>query len=61
MLSEARTDVASKLPAQGPGQFFVIRDGDVTSLQGTLSLISPKQLPEEEILALAKVRRSLGT
>lgn len=60
MLSEARTDVASKLPAQGPGQFFVIRDGEVTSLQGTLSLISPKQLPDDEILALAKLRRSLG-
>ncbi|MDQ3563664.1 MAG: DUF853 family protein [Pseudomonadota bacterium] len=61
MLSEeARTDVASKLPGQGPGQFFVIRDGEVTSLQGTLSLISPKQLPDDEILALAKLGRSPG-
>lgn len=60
MLSEARIDVASKLPAQGPGQFYVIRDGAVTSLQAARSLVSPSQLSDEEILALARAQRPVA-
>lgn len=60
MLSEARIDVASKLPGQGPGQFYVIRDGAVTSLQAARSLVSPSQLSDEEILALARAQRPVS-
>lgn len=60
MLSEARVDVASKLPTQGPGEFYVIRDGAVTSLRSSLSLVRPVQLSDEEILALARARRPVA-
>ena len=31
MLSECRVDVASRLPVQEPGEFHLIRDGEVTT------------------------------
>lgn len=53
MLNEAKTDVTGKIPHQIPGEFYFIRDGEVTSLKGDLSLIHVSQVPAEEILALA--------
>ncbi len=58
MLSECRIDVESKLPAQEPGQFHLLRDGTATGLQADRSLIPTEQVPEDEILALA--RRTLN-
>jgi hypothetical protein len=57
MLSDCRVDVASKLPTQEPGQFHLLRDGSVSSLRADLSAVPPEQLPEEEILALARRTR----
>lgn len=54
MLSEAQINVETKLPGQEPGQFFVIREGRVTSLKARLSLIRAEQVPEDEILDLAR-------
>ena len=54
MLSECRVDVAARLPAQTTGQFHLIRDGVVTSLMADPSAVDPKQIPEEEILSLAR-------
>ncbi len=53
MFSESRLDVAKKLPTQEIGQFHVLRDGSVTRLKATRSLLNTEQLPEDEILALA--------
>lgn len=53
MLSEAKTDVTSKLANQQVGEFFAIRAGDVTSLKANLSLIRAEQVPLELVQALA--------
>ena len=53
MLSEAKTDVTSKLANQQVGEFFAIRAGEVTSLKANLSLIRAEQVPLELVQALA--------
>lgn len=58
MLSECRIDVESKLPGQSTGQFHLIREGDVTAFRADRSLVPTEQLPEAEILALARRTRS---
>jgi energy-coupling factor transporter ATP-binding protein EcfA2 len=57
MLSECRIDVASRLPGQEPGEFLLIRDGDVISMKTRLSVVDARQIPEDEIVALARARR----
>jgi hypothetical protein len=54
MLSECRVDVAARLPGQTTGQFHLIRDGVVTSLMANPSAVEPRQIPEDEILSLAR-------
>jgi DNA helicase HerA-like ATPase len=54
MLSECRGDVAARLPGQTTGQFHLIRDGVVTSLGAYPSAVEPRQIPEDEILSLAR-------
>jgi hypothetical protein len=57
MLGECRVDVADRLPGQAAGEFHLIRDGAATGLKAEPSAVDPRQVPEEEILELA--RRSL--
>jgi Cdc6-like AAA superfamily ATPase len=54
MLSGCRIDVASRLPSQEPGEFCFIRDGEVTPLKSLFSAVDPRQIPEEEIVRLAR-------
>src|SRR5271166_5496803 len=54
MLSECRVDVAARLPGQTTGQFHLIRDGVVTSLMADPTAVDPRQIPEDEILSLAR-------
>ena len=54
MLSDCRVDVAARLPTQTTGQFHLIRDGVVTGLLSTPSAVDPLQIPEDEILSLAR-------
>ncbi|MCB1717014.1 MAG: DUF853 family protein, partial [Candidatus Competibacteraceae bacterium] len=54
MLSEAKTDIEARLPNQETGQFYVIREGQVSSLQARRSLVNAEQVPEDEILHLAQ-------
>jgi len=54
MLSECRVDVAARLPGQTTGQFHLIRDGVVMSLMADPSAVDPRQIPEDEILSLAR-------
>jgi len=53
MLEGARYDIAAKLPAQAPGEFQLVCEGNLTSLKADSSLIRAQQLPEEAILRLA--------
>jgi hypothetical protein len=57
MLSECHIDVASRLPGQEPGEFLLIRDGDVISMKTRLSVVDARQVPEDEIVALARATR----
>jgi hypothetical protein len=56
MLSDCRIDVGARLPAQEPGEFCLIRDGEVTLLRTELSAVEPRQVAEEEIVRLARSR-----
>ena len=58
MLSECRVDVESKLPNQSTGQFHLIREGRVTAFLAGRSVVATEQLPEAEILALARRTRA---
>jgi hypothetical protein len=57
MLNECRVDVESRLPSQEPGEFLLIRDGDAISLKTSLSVVDARQVPEDEIVALARGTR----
>jgi hypothetical protein len=57
MLSDCRIDVAAKLPTQETGEFHLIRDGNVTSLQAAPAIMLTDQLPEHEIVELARRTR----
>jgi len=54
MLSDCRIDVAARLPSQEAGEFLLIRGNDVTGLRARLSAVDPRQIPEDEIVALAR-------
>jgi DNA helicase HerA-like ATPase len=60
MLSDCRVDVAARLPTQERGEFHLLRDGSVTSLQAGPSLMLTEQLPEQEILELARGTKDGG-
>ena len=57
MLNDCRIDVAALLPSQEPGEFHLIRDGEVTGLKTSLSAVDPRQVSEEEIVSLARQAR----
>ena len=57
MLSEAKTDVSSKLANQSTGEFYAIYDGEVSSIKADLSLVQAEQVPAHEILKLTGKRR----
>ena len=54
MLSDCRVDIAARLPAQETGEFHLIRDGDVTAFKTHPSAVDPRQIPEDEIVKLAR-------
>jgi hypothetical protein len=54
MLADCRIDIASQLPRQTPGQFYLLRSGHPTPIQSPRSLMGPQQLPETEILTLSR-------
>lgn len=58
LLSEARVNVATRIPGQGTGEFHLLQDGRVTAFKASPSLLRTEQVPEAEILALAARRRS---
>lgn len=54
LLSEARTDVSGRLANAKVGEFFKLQDGDAVEFRAEQSLMRTAQMPEDEILALAK-------
>ena len=54
MLSDCRLDVSDRLTSQEIGQFFIVQDGLVTPTQSLRSAVETEQLPEDEILQLAR-------
>ena len=56
MLEAARVDAAAKLPGQGTGQFYLVREREVVAVQSEPSLLPTAQLPEDRILELARER-----
>jgi hypothetical protein len=59
MLNDCRTDVASKFPGQTAGQFHLIRDGQAMGLQADLSAVDARQVPEDEIVKLARASQQI--
>jgi hypothetical protein len=57
MFSEAKVDVAAKLPGQGTGEFYLLRGKEVCGLKTDPSLIPTEQLPEQKIAELARHSR----
>ena len=57
MVSDDRIDIDSRLPGQEPGEFLLIRDGDAIGLKTQLSLVDARQIPEDEIVSLARATR----
>ncbi|HNO74592.1 MAG TPA: DUF2791 family P-loop domain-containing protein [Nitrosomonas mobilis] len=53
MLSEAKTDVSSKLAGQTTGEFYAIHNGEVSNIKANRSLVQAEQVPAHEILKLA--------
>lgn len=53
LFADARIDVASRLPTQQTGEFHLLRDGRCISLLAERSLVETRQLPEDQIIALA--------
>lgn len=60
LLSEARIDVASRIPGQGAGEFHLLQDGSVKAFKGKFPLLHTEQLPESEVLQLAARGQSLA-
>jgi len=57
MFSEAKADVAAKLPGQGTGEFYLLRGKEVCGLKADPSVIPTEQLPEQRIAELARQGR----
>ena len=58
MLEAGRVDAAAKLPGQGTGQFYLVREREVAAVQSEPSLIPTAQVPEDRVLELARSARS---
>ena len=58
MLDAGRVDAAAKLPGQAAGQFYVVRESNVTAIQVDRNLIPTDQVPEDRILELARTPKT---
>ncbi|AUX35539.1 MULTISPECIES: hypothetical protein [Sorangium] len=56
LLSDARVDVSARIPGQEAGEFHLLQDGRVTAFKRDVPLLHAEQVPESEILKLARRR-----
>jgi hypothetical protein len=54
MLAAAKGNVTDKLAGQGTGEFYLVRESQVTAVRSDESFIRTDQLPENQIAALAR-------
>ncbi len=54
MFAAAKGEVLSKLAGQTAGEFYLVRDSNVTPIHSNESLIKTEQLSEDQIVALAR-------
>lgn len=54
MLAQTTSDAVDQLGGLETGRFYLVRDGKAERLQGDLNAIPLEQVPEEEIVALAR-------
>jgi DNA helicase HerA-like ATPase len=54
MFADHRVDVAARLPSQETGEFYLIRDGVAAGIKAHTSAVDPRQVPENEIVTLAR-------
>ena len=59
MLNECKRDVRSELGSQDTGEFFLVRNNEVTAIRGDRSIVETRQVPEDEILRLAQQRSAV--
>jgi energy-coupling factor transporter ATP-binding protein EcfA2 len=57
LLSDARVNIAARIPTQRVGEFHLLQDGKPTGFKGNQSFLRADQVPEHEILALAARRK----
>lgn len=57
---EAKPGAADRLADQATGEFYLAREGEVRPVRADLCLIPPAQLPEDRILAIARLRGAGG-
>jgi DNA helicase HerA-like ATPase len=61
MLMAAKANVVDKLAGQATGDFYLVRESDVTAVRSNESFIRTEQLPENQIVALARASFDVGT
>jgi DNA helicase HerA-like ATPase len=54
MLDDCRANIASKLPGQQTGDFYLLHSGETVAIQSRRSILETAQLPETAIVALAR-------
>lgn len=57
LLSDARVNIATKIPAQRVGEFHLLQDGKPTAFRAHQAVLRTDQVPENEILLLAARRK----
>ena len=57
LFSESKIDVATKLPAQETGEFFLLQEGEAVAFKASRSLIETRQVSEGRIVELARMHR----
>jgi energy-coupling factor transporter ATP-binding protein EcfA2 len=59
MLSESPVDVSARLPGQETGEFHLVREGNVTHMRTHRSVLATEQLPDADLLLLARRTREI--
>ena len=59
LLSDARVNISTRIPAQKVGEFHLIQNGQPTGFKAHQAFLHTDQVPEHEILTLAAQRRTL--
>jgi energy-coupling factor transporter ATP-binding protein EcfA2 len=59
LFSDARLNVADRIPSQGVGEFYLLQGGHATGFKAHPAFLRTEQVPENEILTLAARRKAM--